>query len=181
MSGDTGLVPVAGDPTGGTTASADFSITESWRKSPLDSLPLLEPSLVSEWGRNLPEHLRRAQNIAANVVGALTGEAQTAFQSAFDSLPRQLQTHIFRELGAPEPKDVQLATDSDMALFRCVDGGTETIAFWGNEARWRVATALDRFIRIEKSVTPTGKQILESWWNSRSPREKQLCMYSLGS
>jgi hypothetical protein len=155
---------------------------EGWRTSPAQARPHLDPALVAEWEDRFAGNLRRAQDMAVKVVGGLSEpESQEAFKAVFDFLPRSIQTHVIRELARPEPGAVALATDQDMNLFRCVEGAGETLAVWGRDAPRKVAIALDKFIRIENSVTPVEKLALKSWWDRRTPRERQLVMFGLGS
>jgi hypothetical protein len=155
---------------------------ESWRTSPAQARLHLDPTLIEEWEDRFASNLRRAQDLAVRVVGGLSDpESQGAFKAAFDFLPRSIYTQVIRELARPEPGAVALATDQDMNLFRCVEGAAETLALWGRDAPRKVAIALDKFIRIENSVTPAEKLALKSWWDRRTPRERQLMMFALGS
>jgi hypothetical protein len=65
--------------------------------------------------------------------------------------------------------------------FEAVIEGAIPLDRAGEDAHRRVAIALDKFIRIENSLTSAEKLALKSWWDRRTPRERQLMMFALGS
>jgi len=159
------------------------STADSWRTTPAVARQSLDPAVVAAWGEgdHFEASLRRAQDVAANVVGSLDRDAATQLENVFNGLPDSLQTEIFREIGRPQPGVTKIAADADMETFRQTPGSAETIQLWGREAHRRVGIALDRLARIENSVTPEDRVRLKHFWNTSPARERQLMLWALGN
>jgi len=155
---------------------------EEWRASPTQARAAIGPTLAEEWGERFAEKLRRVQDMAGLALGALDESGQTALKNAFDLLPRTIQENVFRELSRPEPGSVAPLSESDIAWFgQEKHGAGEILAVWGKSAPRKVAIALDRLERMEDGLTDPEKQNLKAWWDRRTPRERQMMLFTLGS
>jgi hypothetical protein len=151
---------------------------DGWRASPAAARQSLDPALVNEWGDQFDQRLRRAQDVAALAAGGPEG---MDFQTTFAGLSKTTQGTFFREIALPAPGYVTPATEGDMATFLLTDGGEQTIKTWGADAPRKVGQALDKFVRIEKSLPEANRDELAYVWRNITPRERQLVMFALGS
>jgi hypothetical protein len=168
---------------GETDARSDPAAGEGWRASTAVAKQFMDPALVQEWGQDFDANLRKVQNVAARIVGRLGDrEAQVQFTGVFDGLAAPVQSAIFRELARHDPGYVRPADDADLVVFElaCAGGGAAVIESWGSQARRRAGAALDRFQRVEKSLTGAALNQFAHFWKTSTPRERQLVLYSLG-
>jgi hypothetical protein len=157
---------------------------DGWRKPAADARKALDPVLVADWdhGGQFETRLRRAQDVAGMIVSSLDGRAaQMDFVSAFEGLSKPTQSAVLREIAMPESAHTVPATEADIALFQRIDGADQTMALWGKDAQRRVGIALDKIMRIEKSLTANQRDELAYWFWHQTPRERQLLAWALGN